>query len=206
MASTKYKLAEELINIVSGGAQNRDNKITINQAALFVSQAANKYIRDFIYQSKAMGVQDVPYDVLKSFTVTTKKDVKRNAWYVTLPNRGLSTLIDGLGIYQVRFEDEIDNVFIPTSVGFDSIFSRLDAYTLEKNPSYYPERDRIYFRGVSDVCDISVVMIVDNTTIGNREPLTIPADAEYEVLQMALQLAGLQQQSRADNINNDSPS
>ena len=195
MAATIYRLGEDIVKSYAQRVQG--GKITIQEAMLKGAQASNKYIRDLIWRNISMGEYTVPYGCLFEYTVGVEKDTTKGKWFATLPIRTLESLHNNMGIYYVAAATDIYTPIIPLATNFNALYRGLDAFGLETQLGYTPERDRIYIQGVDVDENFKVFMrlIPDSTTLNPDDPMPIPPDCEYEVIQMALQLLAPQIQT-----------
>lgn len=179
------------------------SKISRQEAILVVGQACNKVLRDLIWQNKAMGEETIPYQCFREYDLPIKYDTRHKRWYAVLPVRTLESLNNNQGIYHVAPAEDIDELMIPTNVGFHSMFRDLDAYNLEGKLSYYPQKDRIYISGAdfTEDFELYVRLIPDCTTLEASDELPAPADLQVEIINVALQILGVQMQSPRDNQN-----
>lgn len=201
--ATMYRIGEQLMKLY--GQKMVGSKITRQEALLVAGQAVNKALRDLIWRNKAEEENlTIPYACFREYRLPIDKDPLRNKWYATLPIRTLESLAYNQGIYHVAPADDIDELMVPVSVGFNPMFKNLDSYYLEGRLSYYPERDRIYIQGADfeDDFEVFVRLIPDATSLEADDQMPAPADMEVVILQTALQLLGVQAQSTED-VNTD---
>ena len=194
---TKYRLGEQLLKLygqtVTGG------KVTITQAMLAVSQAANKYIRDTIYRLKSEGEEIVPYTFIRVYESQTEK--KGNSIIAKLPIRTLDTLYNNFGIFQVTVCEE---PIIPLTQGFKVMYRGLESYGLEGMSGYIPRRDEIEFVGsITEGEKVELSLIPDCTMMQPDENIPLASDGEVEVLSIALQLLQPQMQIQQNIVNDN---
>jgi len=203
MASSKQKYGEELIKLLNGGNYTPDSKITLRQAMLYVSQARDKLVRNYLWNSRD-DMDDFIYGgFITSYTVVTAKDVSRNSYYATLPVRPI-WLPNNEGIFQVGFPQDEVNSFIPMPTGAMQIYGSLDSSFLEGNIGYYPEKDRIYLYGLEESdCELLVKIIPAGEDLGDLDYFPIAPDLEMEMMQEAMSIAGFQRQQKQDTINDN---
>lgn len=199
----KYKAAEELVKLYN--KRYSEGGMGIQESALYVGQAANAYIRNFIWSLQKSSDFVVPFFFLKEYTETVIKDSIRDEWYVKLPIRVFDMLGENKGIYHVYPKGYEENLMIPTPTGFLGMYNGLEAKELESTLSYRPLRDRLYINGTDVGQDYEVTMnlIPDCAALAMDEELPLPPDGEYEVMEMAMNLIKIKMGMPADtSINN----
>lgn len=199
--ATIYRLGEQVQKLY--GQKVVGSKISRQEAILAASQAINKVLRDLIYANKSQGIDTIPYECFREYVLPIQKDSIRNKWYAKLPIRTLESLLNNMGIYHVAPSTDIDDLMVPLDAGFNSMFRGLDAFQLEGKLGYTPEKDRIYLQGADFESDFKVFvrLIPDATSLSADDDMPAPADLEYEIIQLALQLLSIQFQVPRDNQN-----
>lgn len=184
----KQKSGQELIRLLN--RRFTEGSITQQEAQLYVGQAANKYIRDYLWALQKQGEYVIPASFLREYTEEAKLDSNREEWYVDLPVRTLDSIGYNRGVYHVYKQYNEDDLFVPTNTGFLGMFSGLDSFELEGRLSYRQIGNRIYINGtnVGTGYMLSMNLLVDNNELAPDEELTLPPDAEEEVMHLALQL------------------
>jgi len=129
--ATKYRMGEEVVKLfnqtVLGG------NITVQEAMLVASQAANKYIREYIFSNKSAGEQTVPYSCLKEYiepVVTDGYELEGRIGYIPKLDKiylyGVDTIADGYSLKIVVVPDSTaldaaDEMPLPTDCEYDVI-------------------------------------------------------------------------------------
>jgi len=198
MGSTIYRIGEQVQKLY--GQKVVGSKITRQEAILATGQATNKVLRELIWRNKSEGIETIPYDCFREYYLNISFDTRKRKWYAVLPIRTLESLHNNAGIYHVAPGNCIDELMIPLDSGFNSMFRGLDSYGLEGQLGYIPERDRIYIQGADFDQDFElfVRLIPDATSLQPDDYMPAPADLEYEIIQLALQLLGVQMQAPKD--------
>lgn len=201
--ATKYRLAENLLKVMNQSL--KDSKVTMQEAMLYTSQAANKYIRDLIWANNSIGETIVPYGVLRDYDVETKKDSDRNLLYANLPVRSLETLHNNMGIFQVVPCNDFTAPIIPVPKGWMGLYAGRESYSLEGQLAYMPERDKIYIIGadVNEHMKLTITIIPDSTGLAPEDELPLPPEAEGDVIQLALQQLQITIQTPQDLTNDN---
>lgn len=198
MGSTILKLGEQVQKLY--GQKVVGSKITRQEAMLATGQATNKLLRDLIWRNKSQGIETIPYECFREYYLGISYDQRKRKWYAVLPIRTLESLHNNAGIYHVAPASDVDELMIPLDSGFNSMFRGLDSFGLEGKLGYIPERDRIYIQGADFEADYEVFvrLIPDATSLEPDDYSPAPADMEFDVIQLALQLLGVQMQSPKD--------
>lgn len=201
--ATKYRMGEALLKLLSQNLQ--DSKVTMQEAMLFTSQAANKYIREMIWQNKAMGETTIPYYALKDYEIDTQLDESRDMLYAKLPIRTLDNVYQNMGIFQVVPCNDYSQAMIPLNKGFLAMYRNMPSYGIEGNLGFIPERDRIYIYGADPTENIKIVatLIPDCTALNPDEEMPLPTDAETDVLNLAISQLQITLQIPQDMVTNN---
>lgn len=206
MATTKHSLADQALRILSGGDISKDSETTIREMMIAISQARDFIVRRELWNLMKMDDVDIPGEYITSFEdVKTLKDDKKNMFYSDLPAEYLD-LPRNMGIYQISLMQDQYNAFVPVTASFLSMFRGLAAQSLEGRKSYFPERGRIYYPEMTEADSIKEVLIkevVASADIDEDDLFPIPADKEYEVIQMAIQMYSTQKQIPNDQLNDN---
>ena len=203
--ATKYRMGEEVVKLfnqtVLGG------NITVQEAMLVASQAANKYIREYIFSNKSTGEQTVPYSCLKEYIEPVVTD-GYGKFYANLPVRTLEGLPNNGGIFQVSPANDESELIAPLNTGFFGMFKGLDSYQLEGRIGYIPKLDKIYLYGVDTIADgysLKIVVVPDSTALDAADEMPLPADCEYDVIAMAVQMAQTKMASPPNLVTDNTP-
>ncbi len=203
--ATKYRMGEEVVKLfnqtVLGG------NITVQEAMLVASQAANKYIREYIFSNKSAGEQTVPYSCLKEYIEPVVTD-GYGKFYANLPVRTLEGLPNNGGIFQVSPANDESELIAPLNTGFFGMFKGLDSYQLEGRIGYIPKLDKIYLYGVDTIADgysLKIVVVPDSTALDAADEMPLPTDCEYDVITMAVQMAQTKMASPPNLVTDNTP-
>ena len=203
--ATKYRMGEEVVKLfnqtVLGG------NITVQEAMLVASQAANKYIREYIFANKSAGEQTVPYSCLKEYIEPVLTD-GNGKFYASLPVRTLEGLPNNGGIFQVSPANDESELIAPLNTGFFGMFKGLDSYQLEGRIGYIPKLDKIYLYGVDTITDgysLKIVVVPDSTALDAADEMPLPTDCEYDVITMAVQMAQTKMASQPNIVTDNTP-
>ena len=208
MSTTKYKLADQALRILSGGAIQNATETQVREMMIAVSQARDQVVWSemFMLINQADNF-DVPGEYITSYDdVEVKYDDKQKIMWAKLPAKPLN-LPRNMGIYNVHLTEDMFNAFIPVSPNFPSLYRDLGASCLEDRIGYFYKRDKIFFVGMDksdNIPTISLNLIVSATDVDDEdEVFPIPADKEMQVIQLALDMYGMQKQIPKDQINDN---
>jgi hypothetical protein len=208
MSTTKYKLADQALRILSGGDVQNATDTQIREMMIAVSQARDYLVRQEVWMLiQQADVFDVPGEYITTYDdVQVKWDDKYKIMYSKLPAKYLN-LPRNLGVYSVSLTEDMWNAFVPVSPNFRSLYNGLGASSLESRIGYWVERGKIFFQGMDksdNIGDVSIKLIVASNEIDDEdEVFPIPADKEMEVVKLALEMYGLQKQVPNDEINDN---
>lgn len=201
--ATIYRAGEQVVKAYGQFVVN--GKISRQEAILAAAQASNKVLRDLIWRNKSEGVETIPYFCFKEYILGVEYDDIKKRWYATLPVRTLESLNNNRGIYHVAPKDDVYETMVPLDRGFNSMFKGLDSFQLEGRLGYIPERDRVYIQGAEfdETYEILVRVIPDATSLDVDEELPLSPELEIDMLQIALQILGVQMQSPQQTQNDN---
>lgn len=204
---TKRRFGEQLIKLLNAGHYVTESKITLPQAMYFVSQARDKMVRDSILAKRADAYESS--DVFGSFITdfqakTLKMPNGRKGVYIPLKYRPLD-ILNNEGIFEVFFtedEGDPDNQLLPLPAAFNSLYGNVG--DMEGRMGYIPEKNRLVIVGCEDEeLEITVKLIASAVDMDSYDMFPIPGDMEYDVLRLALELAGVPKQVSQDIINDN---
>jgi len=117
MATTLYRLAEEILKPLSSGALQTGTNISINEIKLSICQVANTMLKtEHMMFSEKLG-ETIP----NGSVVATYDDIVPVSWVIgkskaSLPIKPIK-LKRNMGVWAVYFTDDPDNQFIPVQMG-----------------------------------------------------------------------------------------
>jgi len=208
MSTTKYKLADQCLRILSGGDITNATDTQIREMMTIVSQARDYIVRQELWQLIQMAdTIDIPGEYITSYDdVEVVLDNKRNITYSILPSKYLN-LPRNLGVYQVSLMKDQWNAFIPVSPNFRSLYNNLGASGLEGRIGYWVERGKIYYQGMElsdNIGEVSIKLIIASDEVDDEdEVFPIPVDKEMEVIKLAVEMYRAQRQTPSDELNDN---
>mgnify|MGYP000125955672 CR=1 FL=1 len=202
----KRRFGEQLIKLLNSGHYVTESSLTLPQAMLFVAQARDKLARDSMLSRRG---DYESFDIYAQFLTTYTEKTRpmpngRKGVYLPLKYRPLN-ILNNEGIFEVFFTaDETDNhnQLLPLPAGFNSMFR--GSSDLEGMAGYIPEKDKLIIVGYDTPdAEITVKLIASSVDMDEYDMFPISGDMEYDVLRMALELAGVSKQMAKDIINDN---
>lgn len=192
MATTKYRLAEQVVRLLNGGEIPVASKVKIAEAKLAVEQVLNKLLKMEYLNINIPGGEMIP----NGASVATYANIPVTQYGTrsksTLPAMPLK-LLRGIGVYQIFDPANADCPFIPLEMGQ---FSLLKSQPLINNLlgqigyEWYG-MDIIYTTDLTQPTPIEVTMrlvVMDISQYSDYDIIPIPADMEFDVIQEAYKL------------------
>ena len=112
MATTRYKIAEQVLRIVNGGDPTEDSSIDIREIMILVDQERDSLIKseimDWMYTKStttAKGELEIDGGWISQATVTIVRDASRNGALVAALDFGYISLPNDMGIQRVETAD-----------------------------------------------------------------------------------------------------
>jgi len=186
---TKQKFAELIRESKSGGDPESSSKYHDLVIFEVMELALNSLIARSFIENRNENSYNIHGDFVTPFpNVKVEFDAARNEKYSILPKR-LISLPDNRGLRQVSPMQGQDHAFVKLPNGSNDTFSDLEAFNLDGRTGYYPERDKIYYRNLSDdITEVLVKMIASVDGLGVDEPLPIPAEYEADLFTTVKQM------------------
>jgi hypothetical protein len=202
--TTKYRLAEQALRIISGGTPTDDAQVTIQELEIAVAQAFAGIVRNRYFQAKNIGEQQINGDLIYSFRdVEVEKDTGLDLFFATLPSTTISLPFD-MGIHQVSRMKDQRAAFVPLRNGHLALFNGLQSEGLEGRIGYYVENDRIYFVNMTVTNEVSTLLmklVVPLSVLGIDDEVNIPDDIQAEIVSFVVQGYTQQQKTPHDETS-----
>jgi hypothetical protein len=202
MHYTKREIAERLRSLAYP-TTTADTKLTLQEAMDVVSEARDKYIKNSILQLKSE-TRIVFGNWLSEFQeIDVEYDTTSKKYFTQLPT-GVIGLPNDLGVYHLYFDHCEEDLFIPVTPAFRSMYRYSQAISLEGEMGYYLIEDRVYY--VQDMPKdrkISMRLISQSKDLGEYDYFPIDGSCIEDVLTIALQLVGVQKQTPEDLTNDN---
>jgi hypothetical protein len=208
MATTKYKLAEEICRVFNGGEVPVATKLKINEAKLGVEQVLNKMLKmEYLNTNIPMG-EMIPNGAsiatYEGITVTQYGTRSKS----TLPAMPLK-LPRGIGVYQIFDLANLDCPFIPLEMGQQCLLSTqpLINNLLGQVGYEWYGMDIIYTTDLTQPDPIEVTMrlvVLDISQYTDWDILPVPAEMEWDIISEVVKL--YMAEPVADKINDSKQS
>lgn len=192
MATTKYKLAEQVVRLLNGGEIPVSTKVKILEAKVAVEQVVNKmlkmeYLNVNIPSSEFIpnGASVATYENITVVQFGTRSKSTLPAMPLKLPR--------GIGVYQIFDPANMDCPFIPLEMGqFGLLKSQPLINDLLGWTGYeWYGADIIYTKDLTQPDPIAVTMrlvVLDISQYSDYDILPVPADMEWDIIQEAYKL------------------
>lgn len=215
---TRVHYGEQVLNGLSAGLRNRDEKIDIREVYLQLDNIVNQLAKEGFLENWKMGFGGVDDQWLTRWewlTVTDPADEGNSyfsipANYVPLPKNQ--------GINEIYFKNDFDTV---TKKYFNAVhvISQKDYITYRNNPAgslqgrlaVFPQNGKFIFNQpniASIYGDVGVALVIKNSfDISDSAPYPIPADIENRLIQECIQFFLQRRAIPTDTIRdrNDKP-
>lgn len=192
MATTKYRLAEQICRLLNGGEVPVATKVKINEAKLAVEQVLNKMLKMEYLNLNIPSFEMIP----NGASVATYENITVEQYGTrsksTLPAMPLK-LPRGIGVYQIFDPANTDCPFIPLEMGQMGLLSTqpLINNLLGQVGYEWYGMDIIYTTDLTQPAPITVTMrlvVMDISQYSDYDILPIPADMEWDVINEAYKL------------------
>ena len=95
MATTKAKLAEQVLRIIQGGSISDDSDIDTREIILHIEQERDRLIKQMILLNFKMGEHEINGNYLSSYQENVFNDTERGKKYVKVPYMPIDLPNDG---------------------------------------------------------------------------------------------------------------
>ena len=202
--TSKYKLAEQALRIISGGTPTNDAQVTMQEVMIGVSQAFGSVVRNNYFEGKAIGEPMVNGNFVYTFEdVDIKRDNSKSLYYSILPATTITLPYD-MGVFQVSKMKDQNHAFVPLPNGFMPLFYGLDSSTLEGRIGYFVEDGRIYFPNMNaknKVEKVLMKLVAPLGGIGDEDEVNIPDDMQLEIVKIVTQMYAAERAAPHDEIS-----
>jgi len=185
MKTTKYKLAEQVKRLLSGGDPSDDSNLDIREISLALSQNLASLLRKRYYENKSLefnGLDDRIYFRSRG----NKLSNEGGEYYLEIPSSGVD-LPNGVDIKNVTDSSNRKSSYVPVGITFHTMFNGLTSHCLSGRKGYYKEGSRLYFTGIEDwrvPKDIDITMILPFGDLDEEEEFEIPDDMQSDLVRM----------------------
>lgn len=192
MATTKYRLAEQVVRLLNGGEIPVSSKVKINEAKLAVEQCINTKLKMEYLQVNIPSAEMIP----NGASVATYEGIAVEQFgdrsKTTLPAMPLK-LPRGMGVYQIFDPANMDCPFIPLEMGQKGLISTQPLINdlLDQVGYEWYGTDIIFTRDLTQPTPIELtvrLVVMDITQYSDWDILPLPADMEWDVIQEVYKL------------------
>jgi len=206
MGILKRQLAEQILRIYHGGDVSADAQMDERELFIGIDQARSLMVRREIDASEKSGNGDISGDFISSFEdVVIKKDAAKDLFFSEIPVKYI-VLKEDKGLYQVSLMQDQTNPFVRIANGAMAMYRGLHAFQLGARTGYWVEKDRIYYHnfptGLEDA-KVLMKLVASVSDFAADEEIPIPADKEFELVQMVLQMYGIHKEIPQDKHNDN---
>lgn len=192
MATTKYRLAEQVVRLLNGGDIPVATKVEIPEVVIAIEQCLNKMLKMEYLNT------NVPFGELipNGASVATYEGIAVEQYGTrsksTLPAMPLK-LPRGIGVYEIFDPANMDCPFIPLEMGQKGLLSTqpmINDLLGQVGYEWYG-MDIIYTRDLTQPDPIDVTMrlvVLDIGTYSDHDILPLPADMEWDCIQETYKL------------------
>lgn len=192
MATTKYKIAEQVVRLLNGGEIPVATKVKINEAKIAVEQVINKMLKMEFLNLNIPSAEMIPngcsvatYENIEVVQFGTRSKSTLPAMPLKLPR--------GIGVYQIFDPANMDCPFIPLEMGqYGLLKSQPLINDLLGWTGYeWYGKDIIYTKDLTQPDPITVSMrliVLDISQYSDYDILPVPADMEWEIVQEVYKL------------------
>ena len=192
MATTKYRLAEQVVRLLNGGEIPVSTKVKINEVKIAVEQVLNKLLKMEYLNVNIPSLEYIPngasvatYEGIEIVQYGTRSKSVLPAMPLKLPR--------GIGVYQIFDPANMDCPFIPLEMGqFGLIKSQPLINDLLGFTGYeWYGTDIIYTKDLTQPSPIHVtirLVVLDISQYSDYDILPVPADMEWDIIQEVYKL------------------
>ncbi len=193
-APTIYRLAEEILKIVSGGDIQASTNVSINEIKVSIGQVLNQILKTEYFSVNTKSGEAIPNGYcLATYTGIDVTQYGNGKSKATLPIKPMR-LPRNMGVYSVYPSGNPDKEFIPLQLGQTSLLqSQPLLNTLLGQVGYEVKGDTIYFtknllQGQSSYTIDMQLAIMDVSQYGDYDPLPILPEHEWQIKQEVVKL------------------
>lgn len=200
--TSKNKLSEQILRILSGGNISRDAQVSLQELSIAVSQEFAIAVKINYFQNRQQGVTELNGSYIYTFTQPVLKDVPKNLFYTELPSAFID-LPHEMGVNQISYVSGQTNPFARVSNGFLGLMSGLDLDGLQNRVGFWIENDRIYYINIEEnTTNVIMKLAVALDAFDDDTLINIPPDIASLIIDSVLKKYGIEQAAPHDDINN----
>lgn len=185
MSITLRKLARQVIELESGGAQSVDSQLSEAYVILLCRQASNKFLTQDLFARMSQDDRSTLQLMIASYEVTVEGENPNK--YITLPEFYIN-LPFNKGIHGIAPVEDPTNMFVPRhnpSVSFNLPCSDLET----DQYSYYAKGKKVFFDNDMDFAVVLVDLVVASPdSIAEDDVLPIYPEHQADLIVMVRQM------------------
>lgn len=199
---TKRALAEQIFLLLYPKA-TKDAKTDLREIITAVGELADSLRQAAVYDMMKMEEYDMIGDFITYYDdIAIEFDASRNQYFSYLPAQPLG-LPNNMGVWNVCYQADEANSFVPATHNYIPLYSGLQAYTSSR-VVYKPIQNKIYYTNISNTdAKIAVSLIASAESIGEREVINCPTNYFPQIIQGVLEIYKIQKGIVEDLFNNE---
>ena len=139
MATTKRKLAEQVMRIISGGSVKNDFQIDIREIMISIEQERDRLVKIELFNSMREGDPGIIGNFISTFSnVEVKEDKDKKLFYSDLPACPISLPYDK-GVYQISYMQDQSSTFVRIPNGAIGLYNNMPSKKLLGREGYWVE-------------------------------------------------------------------
>lgn len=170
MATTLYKIAEQVQRMISGGQPSSDTAVKIQELIIAVQQSFATVVKATLFQNKAEGEYDINGAFIYSFDdVPVYYDTNKQLYYSDLPSTYVA-LPNEMGIVQIASMKSQFKSFVRVNPNFLAQSYGLKIAGLLGNKGYWAENNKVYYVNMDKLNANSNVLIKLVVALDSLDP------------------------------------
>lgn len=200
---TKRALAEQIHRILYPKT-TKDAKTDLREIIAIVGELADSLRTAAVYDMMKMDEYDMIGDFLSIYTdVDIAYDDALGQHYSVLPAIPLG-LPKNMGIWNVCYNNDEANSFIPAPANFTPLYSGLQNFNTSNKVIYKPLRNKIYYNNLQQPdSKVQMTLIASAESIDEREQINCPSSYFPQIIQGAVEIYKIQKGIVEDLFNNE---
>lgn len=195
MAVTLYRLAEEILKMLSGGKIPTASGVSLNELKISICQVCNSLLKIDYFQTNAKWGEMIPNGTVLGLYENIPVTQVRNRSQAALPVKPIK-LPRNMGVWSVFPTEQPDREFIPVEMGqWGLLQSQPLINNLLGQVGYEVYGNQVLFTRDITIPSENVtvgmrLMILDFSQYGDFDPLPILPEMEWQIKQEVLKLYG----------------
>jgi hypothetical protein len=190
MATTKYKISEQVVRVLNGGEIPVASKVKIREVMIAVEQVVNKMLKMEYLNINIPSMELIPNGASIATYEGIPVEQNGSRSKSTLPAMPLK-LLRGIGVYQIFDPANMDCPFIPLEMGQWGMLTTqpLINNLLGQTGYEWYGMDIIYTSDLTPLTEVTMRLVVlDISQYSDYDILPVPAEMEWDVIQEVVKL------------------